>query len=63
MSYHNTGICKFRIVYNLQKENKRYIVYKFFKEGYEIKITGELKNLKFNTLKDVKEFLRFEGVF
>ena len=52
----------YKIVNRFSKDNKRYIVYKFFKEGYEIKITDESHNLKFDKLKDVNTFLRKEGL-
>jgi len=53
---------KYKITGRYSKNNKDYVIYKFFKEGYEIKRTGEIKNFKFNTLKEVNAFLRKEGL-
>lgn len=52
---------KLKKYYEINK-NLRYYVYKFFKEGYEVKKTNETKNFKFKTLKEVNNYLKGEGV-
>ena len=53
---------KYKLTAYYEHNDLRYYVYKYFKEGYEVKKTNELKNFKFNTLKEVNAYLKDEGV-
>ena len=51
---------KWKVIKTFEKNHINYVVYKFFKEHYEVKKTGELRNFKFFSLKELNEIYDLE---